>query len=207
MLPAFLLCFPLKPLPHKKKIDSNPVAWEFGNHEVLMKDEILEPREIPEEEQEQNKERIVDMDPDKLKFYENLRKKAKDWTNKKTGTAGGKMAEYLFLLPDFFILLIRLMLDKRVPTKTKLTVGGIIAYLMMPLDLIPDFIPIIGHIDDLVLVVIGLNKVLNDMDPQILTDNWSGDGEVLDQVKKISAVAENVVDKNILQRLKKWLGI
>jgi uncharacterized membrane protein YkvA (DUF1232 family) len=172
-----------------------------------MREEILEPREIPAEEQEQNKERIVDMDPDKLKFYEKLRQKAKDWTNKKTGQTGGKMAEYLFLLPDFFILLTRLMLDKRVSGKTKLTVGGIIAYLMMPLDIIPDFIPIIGHIDDLVLVVIGLNKVLNDLDPQILTDNWSGDGQVLDQIKKISAVAEKVVDKTILRRLKKWLGI
>jgi len=172
-----------------------------------MSDEILETKEIPAEEQEKNKERIVDMDPDKLKFYENLRKKAKDWTNTKTGKTGGKLGEYLFLLPDFFILLTRLMLDKRVSGKMKLTVGGIIAYLMMPLDIIPDFIPIIGHIDDLVLVVIGLNKVLNEIEPQVLIDNWSGDGEVLEQIQKITALAEKVVDKTILQRIKKWLKI
>jgi len=55
------------------------------------------------------------MDPKQAKFYEDLRKKAKDWTNDKTKGKGGKLAEYLFLLPDFFILLVRLAQDKRFP--------------------------------------------------------------------------------------------
>lgn len=171
-----------------------------------MKDDILEGREIPEEEREKIDERVVDMDPDKLKFYEDLRRKAKDWTGQKTGKAGGKLSEYLFMLPDFFILLTRLMMDKRVPTKRKLMVGGIVAYMMMPFDIIPDFIPIIGHVDDLVLVVMGLNMVLNDTDPKVLADNWSGEGEVLLQLQKISAAAESFLDRNVLSKIKKWLG-
>ena len=93
-----------------------------------MNEDILEGREIPEEEKEKIDDRVVDMDPDKLKFYEDLRRKAKDWTGQKTGKMGGKLSEYLFLLPDFFIMLTRLMLDKRVPGKRKLMVGGIVAY-------------------------------------------------------------------------------
>jgi uncharacterized membrane protein YkvA (DUF1232 family) len=145
------------------------------------------------------------MDEAKLKFYEDLRSKAKGWTNEKTGKFGGKLSEYLFMLPDFFILVCRLAMDKRVPTKQKALVGGVIAYLIMPLDIIPDFIPVIGYVDDLVLVVLGLNIVLNDIDQKILTDNWSGEGDVLAQMQKITAAAEKFLDRNILQRIKKWI--
>jgi uncharacterized membrane protein YkvA (DUF1232 family) len=170
-----------------------------------MNDDILNGREIPAEEQEQLKEKFVEVDAEKLKFYEDLRKKAKDWTNHKGGSWGGKLGEYLFLLPDFFILVARLALDKRVPSKQKLMAGGILAYLIMPIDLIPDFIPVIGHVDDLVLVVLGLNMILNDIDPKVLSDNWSGEGEVLEQMKKVTATAERFLDKNLLQRIKGWL--
>ncbi|HNX37695.1 MAG TPA: YkvA family protein [Candidatus Cloacimonadota bacterium] len=169
-----------------------------------MTDEILESREMPESEQEQVKEKIIDMDEKKMKFYEDLRAKAKAWSQK-GGKSGNKLAEYLFLLPDFFMLLARLAVDKRVPNKTKLMAGGIIAYVMMPLDLIPDFIPIIGHVDDLVLVVLGLNMILNGIDQKILTDNWSGEGDLLEHMQAITATAEKFLDKNLLSKIKAWL--
>ncbi len=170
-----------------------------------MNDDIFDGREIPADEQEKLKEKIIDVDADKLKFYEDLRQKAKGWTKNKGGAWGGKLGEYLFLLPDFFILVARLALDKRVPSKQKLMAGGIVAYLIMPIDLIPDFIPVIGHVDDLVLVVLGLNMILNDIDAKVLADNWSGEGEVLEQMKKVTAAAEKFLDKNLLQRIKGWL--
>jgi uncharacterized membrane protein YkvA (DUF1232 family) len=172
-----------------------------------MNDEVFEGKEVPLEEQEKFKERIVDMDEDKLQFYEKLRKKAKDWTQDKIGDKGGKTAEYLFLLPDFFILVCRLAVEKRVPTKRKLMLGGIILYVMMPIDIIPDFIPVIGHVDDLVLVVMGLNMLLNEIDPKVIEDNWSGEGSVLHLMQKVTATAEQFLDKNILQKIKKWLKI
>jgi len=146
------------------------------------------------------------MEPDKFKFYEDLRRKAKNWNKEKGGKIGGKVGEYLFLLPDFFILLTRLMVDKRVSVKRKLMIGGIVAYVMLPFDIIPDFIPLIGHVDDLVLVVLGLNMVLNDTEEHILADNWSGEGDLLQQLQKVTAAAEKFLDKNLMQRIKKWLG-
>lgn len=170
-----------------------------------MTDEIYEGKEIPVEAQDNIQDRIVDLDPPKLKFYEDLRHKAKGWTSQKTGKWGGKLSEYLFLLPDFFILLSRLAVDKRVPAKHKLKIAGVIAYLIMPIDIIPDFIPVIGYMDDLVMVVLGLNLILNDVDAKILQDNWSGEGEILLQLQKISAAAEKFVDKNIMRRIREWL--
>ncbi|MDY0152263.1 MAG: YkvA family protein [Candidatus Cloacimonas sp.] len=172
----------------------------------MMNDDILNGREIPAEEQEKIKEKIVDVDGAKLKFYEDLRRKAKGWTHNKGGSIGGKVGEYLFLLPDFFILVCRLAVDKRVPGKQKLMAAGIVAYVIMPLDIIPDFVPVIGHVDDLVLVVMGLNMVLNEIDPKILSDNWSGEGNVLELMQRITATAEGFLDKNIMQRIKKWLN-
>ncbi|HQQ68654.1 MAG TPA: DUF1232 domain-containing protein, partial [Candidatus Cloacimonadota bacterium] len=102
-------------------------------------------------------------------------------------------------------LVCRLAVDKRVPAKHKLKVAGIIAYLIMPIDIIPDFIPIIGYVDDLVLVVLGLNLILNDIDHKILRDNWSGEGDILQQLQKITALAEQFLDRNILQKIKHWL--
>ena len=170
-----------------------------------MTDEVLKTREIPVEEQNNINDRILDEDPVKMKFYENLRKKAKSWTNEKTGKLGGKLGEYLFMLPDFFILVCRLAVDKRVSTKHKLFVSGIIAYLVMPLDIIPDFIPVIGYVDDLVLAVLGLNLILNEIDEKVLKDNWSGEGDVLHQMQNITAAAENFLDKNLISRIRSWL--
>lgn len=172
-----------------------------------MNDEIFAGQDVSDAEREELDERIVDLDDDKLKFYEKLRKKARDWTNEKTGKAGNKLAEYLFLLPDFFILVSRVALDKRVPTKRKLMLGGIVAYVMLPLDIIPDFIPILGSVDDLVLVVMGLNMLLNEVDQKVLEDNWSGEGNVLHLMQKITATAEKFLDQKVLARIKKWLKI
>jgi len=170
-----------------------------------MTDEVLKTREIPVEEQNNINDRILDEDPVKMKFYENLRNRAKSWTNGKTGKLGGKLGEYLFMLPDFFILVCRLAVDKRVSTKHKLFVSGIIAYLVMPLDIIPDFIPVIGYVDDLVLAVLGLNLILNEIDEKVLKDNWSGEGDVLHQMQNITAAAEKFLDKNLISRIRSWL--
>ena len=75
----------------------------------------------------------------------------------------------------------------------------------MPLDIIPDFIPVIGYIDDLVLVVLGLNLILNEIDEKVLIDNWSGEGDVLRQMQKITAAAEKFLDKNLINRIRHWL--
>ena len=142
----------------------------------------------------------------RLQFYEKLRRKIMKFAEKNIGEKGGQFTEYVLTLPDFFILLCRLTVDKRVKASQKLLVGGIIGYVISPIDIIPDFIPVIGYVDDVVLVVFGLNIILNDLDNQVLLDNWSGQQDILELLQKITTAAENFLDKNILKRIKKWVG-
>jgi len=176
----------------------------MNNKKTIEQSEV---KELSKAELKKFKEKIVFTDYDKkLKFYEKLRKNILKFVKDKTGKKTGKLTEYLFTLPDFFILLCRLAIDERVTKTQKLLVGGIIGYVIMPIDIIPDFIPIIGYVDDLVLVVLGLNLILNELDQQIIFDNWSGEEDVLELLQKITATADNFLDKNILRKIKHLLS-
>ena len=146
------------------------------------------------------------IDEKKLQFYEKLRNKIAGFATRKAGEKGYQVLEYVLALPDFFILLCRLAVDSRVKISQKVLIGGIIAYVMSPIDLIPDFIPVIGYVDDVVLVVFGLNMILNELDPQILLENWSGKQDVLELMKKTTAAAEDILNKNILSKIKKSIS-
>jgi uncharacterized membrane protein YkvA (DUF1232 family) len=169
--------------------------------------EEQEAHEIPADKAKEMKDKAIFTDDDrKMKFYEDLRRKVKLASTSKVGKMGGKLSEYLFLLPDFFVLVCRLAMDDRVPAKKKVFVGAIIAYVLMPLDIIPDFIPVIGHIDDLVLIVIGLNLILREVDKQVLLDNWSGEEDLLETLTRITATADQFLDKNIWRKINAWVN-
>jgi uncharacterized membrane protein YkvA (DUF1232 family) len=63
-------------------------------------------------------------------------------------------------IPDCLILLRRLIRDPRVPRRRKLVLGAFVAYLVLPFDLVPDFIPIAGQVDDAIIVALALRLVL-----------------------------------------------
>jgi uncharacterized membrane protein YkvA (DUF1232 family) len=60
--------------------------------------------------------------------------------------------------------------DPRVPWYAKLLAGGVVAYAFSPIDLIPDFIPVVGYLDDLILVPLGIGVVLKLIPPQVMTE-------------------------------------
>lgn len=170
-------------------------------------DDCVQSTELNHDESEKLKEKIIFEDDDrKLKFYEDLRRKVRQYSNDKAGIKAGKLTEYLLLLPDLFILVCRLAIDDRVAKKKKIFVGAVIAYMIMPIDIIPDFLPFIGQLDDLVLVILALNTLLNDLDKQIVLDNWSGQGDILQLIQTIMSQAESFLDKNILQKIKSWIN-
>jgi uncharacterized membrane protein YkvA (DUF1232 family) len=77
-------------------------------------------------------------------------------------------------IPDCIVLIRRLVGDGRVPRRYKLLLGALIAYLALPFDLVPDFIPVAGEVDDALIVALVLRRVLRGSGPALLEEHWPG---------------------------------
>src|SRR6185312_5426658 len=77
-------------------------------------------------------------------------------------------------IPDCIVLFRHLLADQRVPRRRKALVFLMIGYLALPLDLVPDFIPVAGQLDDAILVALVLRIVLRARGPELLRQNWPG---------------------------------
>jgi uncharacterized membrane protein YkvA (DUF1232 family) len=89
-------------------------------------------------------------------------------------------------VPDCVVLLTRLLRDPRVPRRSKVLVAALIPYLALPFDLIPDFIPVVGQLDDAILVAIVLRRVVRQTDPELLRELWPGPEASLQLVLRLS---------------------
>jgi uncharacterized membrane protein YkvA (DUF1232 family) len=77
-------------------------------------------------------------------------------------------------IPDCIVLMRRLMSDPRVPRRRKALVWLVIAYLAMPIDLVPDFIPVAGQMDDAIVVALVLRALLRGAGEGALREHWPG---------------------------------
>ena len=83
-------------------------------------------------------------------------------------------------LPNSIRLMWGLFFDRRVPIIDKLLVLGAAAYIVMPFDVIPDFVPFFGEIDDLVLLVYALRRLIARAGRDLLLEHWRGNPAFLD---------------------------
>jgi uncharacterized membrane protein YkvA (DUF1232 family) len=101
----------------------------------------------------------------------------------------GRTAEaraFARFVPDCLVLFRRLLSDPRVPRTRKLLLLGMVAYLAMPFDLIPDFIPVAGQLDDVILVALVLRTVLRGAGVQLVREHWPGPEKSLDAVLRLA---------------------
>jgi uncharacterized membrane protein YkvA (DUF1232 family) len=85
-------------------------------------------------------------------------------------------------LPHYLRLLGGLLLDRRVSALDKVLVAGAIAYILAPVDLIPDFIPFLGEVDDVFLLVTALQRLIANAGRRVVLDHWTGDPRELRQL-------------------------
>lgn len=110
-------------------------------------------------------------------------------------------------LPNLAKLLTRLMRDPRVPTRPKVAVGGVMLYLVSPIDLIPELVmPIVGQVDDLLLIAFALDRLVKAAGPSITAEHWDGDGDVLEIIRSVTEFGASLVPKRIRGMLEKLTG-
>jgi uncharacterized membrane protein YkvA (DUF1232 family) len=89
-------------------------------------------------------------------------------------------------VPDCVVLMTRLLRDPRVPRRSKVLVAALLPYLALPFDLIPDFIPVVGQLDDAILIVFVLRRVVRQTDAELLRELWPGPESSLQVVLRLS---------------------
>ena len=111
---------------------------------------------------------------------------------------------YIRQLPQYLRLLGGLLTDRRVGTVDKLLVLGAIVYIITPIDLIPDFIPFFGEIDDVYLLVIALQRLVENAGRVVLLDHWTGNPRDLADLNLRGALmaAAFFLPKRIRRRLR-----
>lgn len=96
------------------------------------------------------------------------------WRHARRNPGTVDMAEALRLLPDFLRFLGRLVADRNLPRAPRFILVLLLAYLASPIDLVPDFIPVIGYADDVLVVALVLRLIVRTAGHGALARNWRG---------------------------------
>jgi len=89
------------------------------------------------------------------------------------------------LIPNLIVLFRGLLGDPRVPRSSKRWLWFAVVWFLSPLDLIPEFIPVVGPLDDAIVAALVLRHVLRRTDRTVLSDHWRGDPATLDAVIRL----------------------
>lgn len=94
----------------------------------------------------------------------------------------GSLKELASFLPDCVTTVRRLRKDPRVPRRAKMAVGFAGLWVLSPIDLIPEFLPVIGPLDDVVVVALALRYAARQVPPDVLFEAWPGKRPVMERL-------------------------
>ena len=89
-------------------------------------------------------------------------------------------------IPDCIVLFRRLLADERMPRRYRAVVIALLGYLALPFDVVPDFIPVAGQLDDAVVVALALRAILRGGGPEMIEEHWPGPRSSLDLILKLA---------------------
>ncbi|MEU4392516.1 YkvA family protein [Kribbella sp. NPDC023855] len=102
-----------------------------------------------------------------------------------------RIQDALRLLPDLLRLIRRLAADRTLPRGVRIRLWLLVAYLALPFDLVPDFIPVIGYADDAVIVAFALRSVTRRAGPAALDRHWPGSPDGLAAVRRLAGLPDS----------------
>lgn len=103
------------------------------------------------------------------------------------------VTEAALVVPNAGKLVVRLLRDPRVPFREKAFAGFVVAYVMSPVDVIPDVIPGIGHLDDVLLVALAVDRLVASVDEVVVAGAWDGSEDALDLFRSFVAWGADLV--------------
>jgi uncharacterized membrane protein YkvA (DUF1232 family) len=150
---------------------------------------------------------VVSIEEERVQdFYRRLRTRIDAWLQSREGRAY-RFADHLLLLPDFVHLVVRLALDRRVPMELRTQTAAVLAYVMLPFDLVPEgLVGPVGFGDDLLLVALMVRRLLITVPGEVVLEYWAGPTGLVETVRTILDAAEEMVGSRVWQRLQRIAG-
>lgn len=110
------------------------------------------------------------------------------WVEQRRHADRSSLRELLRLAPDVVRLLRRLVVDRTVRVSVRAWLVVLLAYLLSPIDLVPDFVPVLGWLDDALIVVIALRFVVRSAGADALERHWPGSPGGLRALRRVAGV-------------------
>ncbi len=111
------------------------------------------------------------------------------------------MIQLVRALPDLLRLIARLVGDPLLPRAAKVALTAAMVYLASPIDLIPDFIPLLGYLDDLLLAALLVDGILNWVDRGLVLKYWPGSPDSLERLARAARMLAVWVPRRLKARL------
>jgi uncharacterized membrane protein YkvA (DUF1232 family) len=142
-----------------------------------------------------------------LSFYDRLRARIVAGVEKRGGRLGTGTVKALLLVPDVFVLLVRIALDPEVPGPARALVGGALAYFVLPLDLLPEAaLGGAGYLEDLVLATMVLAHAFGGELEPWARKHWSGPEDLRQVIADVTGAAQGLLGANLYGRLRRALA-
>jgi uncharacterized membrane protein YkvA (DUF1232 family) len=103
---------------------------------------------------------------------------------------GMNLREARAVVPDTVRLLRSLHGDRELPAGVRRWLGGLLVYLAIPVDLVPDFVPLLGYADDVIVVAFALRRVIRLAGPAALEEHWRGSAAGLAAIRRIAGLSD-----------------
>lgn len=132
------------------------------------------------------------------RFYKRARYQANSFV---AAQLGSKAADLLTTVPDFAYLICKLMLDPDVPSSRKLDLGLALLYVLSPLDLVPDSVPLLGKLDDAYAIAVSVAQLLRGAERDVILRHWLGEPETIDSVRAWLDYFDNKLGSGLMKKV------
>lgn len=116
------------------------------------------------------------------------------------------VTDAMLMMPNIIKLVSRLLKDPRVPRRAKITLGLAGAYVLSPVDLIPEVIPVVGWADDVIIVMFAIDALIERAGPEIVLEHWDGPGDLLSLIRDIVGLSRNLVPRRLARIIDRLSG-
>jgi uncharacterized membrane protein YkvA (DUF1232 family) len=139
-----------------------------------------------------------------LAGYDRLRQRVLRAVERRGGKLGADAVRILLLVPDIFLLLVRLTLDRDVPPAARATIASALAYFLLPVDLLPEAVlGAAGYLDDVVLATALVAQAFGGELEPYARKHWSGPEDLRQVLADVSATAHRLLGGRLHDRLHK----